>query len=49
MVTKCAEFDVHGRVLQINPGPIVTTFEFKPEPGSSTVESPTWLTISAWR
>ena len=33
LATKCAEFDVHGRVLQIHPGPIVTTFEFKPEPG----------------
>ncbi len=33
MTTKFAEFDVHGRVLQIHPGPIVTTFEFKPEPG----------------
>ncbi|MEE2822676.1 MAG: DNA translocase FtsK [Acidobacteriota bacterium] len=31
--TKCAEFDVHGRVLQIHPGPVVTTFEFKPEAG----------------
>ncbi len=31
--TKCAEFDVHGRVSQIHPGPIVTTFEFKPEAG----------------
>ena len=31
--TKCAEFDVHGRVHQIHPGPIVTTFEFKPEAG----------------
>ena len=30
---KCAEFDVAGRVTQINPGPIVTTFEFKPEAG----------------
>jgi len=30
---KCAEFDVHGRVLQIHPGPVVTTFEFKPEAG----------------
>src|ERR1700685_3785947 len=27
---KYAEFDVHG---QINPGPVVTTFEFKPEAG----------------
>ncbi len=33
LATKCAEFDVHGRVLQIHPGPIVTTFEFKPEAG----------------
>ena len=31
--TKCAEFDVLGRVLQIHPGPVVTTFEFKPEAG----------------
>jgi S-DNA-T family DNA segregation ATPase FtsK/SpoIIIE len=31
--TKCAEFDVHGRVQQIHPGPVVTTFEFKPDPG----------------
>ncbi|HUE43800.1 MAG TPA: DNA translocase FtsK [Candidatus Sulfotelmatobacter sp.] len=30
---KCAEFDVQGRVTQINPGPVVTTFEFKPEAG----------------
>ena len=27
---KCHEFDVEGRVTQINPGPVVTTFEFKP-------------------
>ncbi|HEX7727983.1 MAG TPA: DNA translocase FtsK [Terracidiphilus sp.] len=30
---KCAEFDVRGQVVQINPGPMVTTFEFKPEAG----------------
>jgi DNA segregation ATPase FtsK/SpoIIIE, S-DNA-T family len=30
---KCLEFDVEGRVTQINPGPVVTTFEFKPEAG----------------
>jgi DNA segregation ATPase FtsK/SpoIIIE, S-DNA-T family len=30
---KCREFDVQGRVTQINPGPVVTTFEFKPEAG----------------
>ncbi len=33
LIDKCAEFDVRGRVLQIHPGPIVTTFEFKPDPG----------------
>jgi S-DNA-T family DNA segregation ATPase FtsK/SpoIIIE len=30
---KCLEFDIHGRVTQINPGPVVTTFEFKPDAG----------------
>jgi S-DNA-T family DNA segregation ATPase FtsK/SpoIIIE len=30
---KCLEFDVEGRVTHINPGPVVTTFEFKPEAG----------------
>lgn len=33
LATKCAEFGVHGRVLQIHPGPVVTTFEFRPDPG----------------
>src|SRR5579864_7471992 len=33
LTEKCAEFDVHGQVTQINPGPVVTTFEFKPEAG----------------
>jgi S-DNA-T family DNA segregation ATPase FtsK/SpoIIIE len=33
LVEKCAEFDVTGQVVQINPGPMVTTFEFKPEAG----------------
>jgi S-DNA-T family DNA segregation ATPase FtsK/SpoIIIE len=30
---KCEEFDVQGHVTQINPGPVVTTYEFKPEAG----------------
>jgi DNA segregation ATPase FtsK/SpoIIIE, S-DNA-T family len=30
---KCLEFDVHGQVVQINPGPVVTTYEFKPDAG----------------
>ncbi len=30
---KFEEFNVLGSVVQINPGPVVTTFEFKPEAG----------------
>jgi S-DNA-T family DNA segregation ATPase FtsK/SpoIIIE len=30
---KCAEFAVEGQVAQIHPGPVVTTFEFKPDAG----------------
>jgi S-DNA-T family DNA segregation ATPase FtsK/SpoIIIE len=30
---KLEEFDVRGQVVQINPGPVVTTFEFRPEAG----------------
>ena len=30
---KAAEFEVVGSIQQIHPGPVVTTFEFKPEPG----------------
>jgi S-DNA-T family DNA segregation ATPase FtsK/SpoIIIE len=33
LVEKSAEFGVDGQVTQINPGPVVTTFEFKPEAG----------------
>jgi S-DNA-T family DNA segregation ATPase FtsK/SpoIIIE len=33
LVEKCGEFDVRGQVVQINPGPVVTTFEFRPEAG----------------
>jgi len=33
LTEKCAEFEVHGQVTQINPGPVVTTYEFKPEAG----------------
>jgi DNA segregation ATPase FtsK/SpoIIIE, S-DNA-T family len=33
LTEKCAEFDVLGQVTQINPGPVVTTYEFKPEAG----------------
>jgi S-DNA-T family DNA segregation ATPase FtsK/SpoIIIE len=30
---KCREFAVEGTVVQIHPGPIVTTYEFKPDAG----------------
>ena len=30
---KCREFAVEGSVVQIHPGPVVTTFEFKPDAG----------------
>jgi DNA segregation ATPase FtsK/SpoIIIE, S-DNA-T family len=30
---KCREFAVAGSVVQIHPGPVVTTFEFKPDAG----------------
>ena len=33
LTEKCAEFDVLGTITQINPGPVVTTYEFKPEAG----------------
>jgi len=33
LVEKCAEFDVNGQVTQINPGPVVTTFELRPDAG----------------
>jgi len=33
LTAKYAEFEVHGQITQINPGPVVTTFEFKPEAG----------------
>ncbi len=33
LTEKCAEFDVRGTVTHINPGPVVTTYEYKPEAG----------------
>ncbi|MBI4851225.1 MAG: DNA translocase FtsK [Acidobacteria bacterium] len=33
LVDKYKEFSVTGEVQAINPGPVVTTFEFKPDPG----------------
>ena len=33
LTEKYGEFEVNGQVTQINPGPVVTTFEFKPEAG----------------
>ncbi|HEY2170537.1 MAG TPA: DNA translocase FtsK [Candidatus Angelobacter sp.] len=33
LTDKCGEFSVGGAVTQINPGPVVTTYEFKPDAG----------------
>src|SRR5262249_17075844 len=33
LAEKCKEFSVVGHIHRINPGPVVTTFEFKPDPG----------------
>ncbi|HET9481447.1 MAG TPA: DNA translocase FtsK [Candidatus Polarisedimenticolia bacterium] len=33
LTEKCREFGVQGAVVEIHPGPVVTTFEFKPEAG----------------
>jgi S-DNA-T family DNA segregation ATPase FtsK/SpoIIIE len=30
---KCREFSVEGNCVQIHPGPVVTTYEFKPDAG----------------
>ena len=30
---KCREFSVEGQVVQIHPGPVVTTYELKPDAG----------------
>ena len=33
LTDKTKEFNVNGRVVSICPGPVVTTYEFKPDPG----------------
>ncbi len=33
LVTKLGDFDIQGRVTEIHPGPVVTTFEFEPAAG----------------
>jgi S-DNA-T family DNA segregation ATPase FtsK/SpoIIIE len=30
---KLADFDVHGKITQVHPGPVVTMYEFEPAPG----------------
>ena len=46
---KCREFSVEGSVVQIHPGPVVTTFELKPDAGVKYSRSPASPTICAWR
>ena len=33
LVSKLKEFGIEGEVVGINPGPVITVFEFKPAPG----------------
>jgi len=33
LTEKSSEFNVNGSVMKINQGPVVTTYEFKPDPG----------------
>src|SRR2546430_14831591 len=33
LAEKCREFNVTGQIKFICPGPVVTTYEFKPDPG----------------
>src|SRR5881296_2800667 len=33
LAEKCREFNVTGKIEHICPGPVVTTYEFKPDPG----------------
>lgn len=33
LAEKCKEFNVTGQIKKICPGPVVTTYEFKPDPG----------------
>lgn len=33
LAEKCKEFNVSGQIKHICPGPVVTTYEFKPDPG----------------
>lgn len=30
---KLAEFDISGKVMEMHPGPVITVYEFKPDPG----------------
>ena len=33
LATKLADFGIRGTVTEVNPGPVITTFEFEPAPG----------------
>ncbi len=33
LIQKLSDFGVSGRVVEINPGPVITRFEFEPAPG----------------
>jgi len=48
LTEKYAEFEVHGQVTQINPGPVVTSLNSSRKPASSTAALPISSTTSAW-
>ncbi len=33
LAEKLRDFDIHGRVVEVRPGPVVTMYEFEPAPG----------------
>ena len=33
IAAKCAEFGVEGEIVEYHPGPVVTTYEFRPAAG----------------
>jgi len=47
LTEKYAEFEVHGQITQINPGPVSRHSSSNPMPESNTAGSPTLPTICA--
>jgi DNA segregation ATPase FtsK/SpoIIIE, S-DNA-T family len=45
---KLEDFGVHGQVVAVTPGPVITTFEYAPAPGSKSTRSSIFPTIWPW-